>query len=62
MTLSIKVRGSLSTVQSTKFGLNVDEEVFLRPLAMAGVLLPPGVSGLALPDVLGAISTENTNQ
>ena len=46
----------------SRFGLNVDEEVFLRPLAMAGVLVLPGVPSLALPDVLGAISTENTNQ
>ena len=40
-----------------KFELNIDEDVFLSPTAISGVFGLPGVPSLALPDVLGAIST-----
>ena len=39
------------------FELNIDEDVFLSPTAISGVFGLPGVPSLALPDVLGAIST-----
>ena len=39
------------------FELNIDEDVFLSPTAIAGVFGLPGVPSLALPDVMGAVST-----